>query len=63
MSISKPPVLNYSLHVLEKNSINFFMQAELAIPDKRGDRCTVAELNSILATVLVPKRDGGHLRT
>ena len=35
------------------------MQAELAIPAKQGDRFTVAELNHILATVLVPYRDGG----
>ena len=39
------------------------MQAELAIPAKEGNRFTVAELNSILATVLGPNRYGGHLRT
>ena len=35
------------------------MQAELAIPAKQGNRFTVAELNSILATVLVPNRIWG----
>jgi hypothetical protein len=39
------------------------MQAELAIPTKQGNRFTVAELNSIHSTVLVPKRNGGYLRT
>jgi hypothetical protein len=38
------------------------MQAELAIPAKQGNRFTVAKPNSILATVLVPNRDWGHLR-
>lgn len=39
------------------------MQEELAIPAKQGGRWTVEELNRILATVLVPNKDGGHLRT
>ena len=39
------------------------LQVELGIPSKQGARWTVAELNSILATNLVPNRDGGHLRT
>ncbi len=39
------------------------MQAELAIPAKQGNSLTVAELNSILATVLVPNRYVGHLGT
>jgi hypothetical protein len=43
------------------------MQAELAIPlaAKQGNRFTVAELNSIFATVLglVPNRYGVHLKT
>ena len=41
------------------------MAIELAIPNKKGTRWTVAELNSILASnlVTVPGRDGNHLRT
>jgi hypothetical protein len=39
------------------------MQAELAIPAKQGACFTVAELNQILAMVLVQKREGGLLRT
>jgi hypothetical protein len=42
------------------------MQEKLAIPAnaaKQGNCFTVAELNSILATILVPNRNGGHLRT
>jgi hypothetical protein len=41
------------------------MAIELAIPNKKGAKWTVAELNSILASNLVtmPGRDGNHLRT
>jgi hypothetical protein len=39
------------------------MKAELAIPAKQGARFRVAELDRILAAVLVPNRKGGHLRT
>jgi hypothetical protein len=41
------------------------MAIELAIPNKKGAKWTVAELNSILASnlVTVPGRDGNHLRT
>ena len=39
------------------------MRDELAIPEKQGDKYTVEQLNSILASNLVPNRDGGHLRT
>jgi hypothetical protein len=39
------------------------MAVELAIPAKQGAMWTVAELNSILASNIVPGRDGNHLRT
>jgi hypothetical protein len=39
------------------------MQVELAIPAKQDNRFTMAELNSILATVLAPNRDRRHQRT
>jgi hypothetical protein len=39
------------------------MQAELAIPAKQGACFRVAELDRILAIVLVPNRKEGHLRT
>jgi hypothetical protein len=39
------------------------MRDELAIPEKQGAKYTVLQLNSILASNLVPNRDGGHLRT
>ncbi len=39
------------------------MCEELAIPEKQGAKYSVPQLNSILASNLVPNRDGGHLRT